>query len=54
MIAEFTDTFHLADRSYWRPTSGLVFAETEHVKPIEQLVIPFRDFFEVSSTSGSD
>ncbi|MEK4259810.1 hypothetical protein NST45_14835 [Paenibacillus sp. FSL R7-0163] len=47
LIAGFTDTIHLADRSYWRTTSGLVLAETEHVKPIEQLVIPFRDFFSV-------
>ncbi|MEK3944367.1 hypothetical protein [Paenibacillus sp. FSL H3-0310] len=44
LIAGFTDTIHLADRSYWRTTSGLVLAETEHVRRIEKLVILFRYF----------
>jgi CPA2 family monovalent cation:H+ antiporter-2 len=44
LIAGFSESTRLADRSYWRTTSGLVLAETEHVRRIEKLVILFRYF----------
>lgn len=44
LIAGFSESTRLADRSYWRTTSGLFLAETEHVRRIEKLVILFRYF----------
>ncbi|AWV33325.1 hypothetical protein CD191_12235 [Paenibacillus odorifer] len=44
LITGFSETTHLADRSYWRTTSGLVLAETERERRIEKLVILFRYF----------
>lgn len=43
-IAGFSETIHVAE-AIGALLVGLVLAETEHVKRIEHLVIPFRDFF---------
>ncbi|AWB45950.1 cation/H(+) antiporter [Paenibacillus sp. CAA11] len=43
-IAGFSETIHVAE-AIGALLVGLVLAETEHVKRIEKLVIPFRDFF---------
>ncbi|QQZ60152.1 cation:proton antiporter [Paenibacillus sonchi] len=44
LIAGFSETIHVAE-AIGALLVGLVLAETEHVKRIEKLVIPFRDFF---------
>ncbi|MBY3620443.1 cation:proton antiporter [Acinetobacter sp. CUI P1] len=44
LIAGFSETIHVAE-AIGALLFGLVLAETEHVKRIEKLVIPFRDFF---------
>lgn len=44
LIAGFSETIHVAE-AIGALLVGLVLAETEHVKRIEHLVIPFRDFF---------
>lgn len=44
LIAGFSETIHVAE-AIGALLVGLVLAETEHVKHIEHLVIPFRDFF---------
>lgn len=44
MIAGFAETLHVAE-AIGALLIGLVLAETDHQKRIEQLVIPFRDFF---------
>lgn len=43
-VAGFSETIHVAE-AIGALLLGLVFSETEHRKRIEQLVIPFRDFF---------
>lgn len=44
LIAGFSETIHVAE-AIGALLVGLVLAETEHLKRIEHLVIPFRDFF---------
>lgn len=44
LVAGFSETIHVAE-AIGALLVGLVLAETEHVKRIEHLVIPFRDFF---------
>jgi len=44
LIAGFSETIHVAE-AIGALLVGLVLAETEHVKRIEKLIIPFRDFF---------
>jgi CPA2 family monovalent cation:H+ antiporter-2 len=44
IIAGFSETIHVAE-AIGALLVGLVLAETEHIKRIEHLVIPFRDFF---------
>lgn len=44
IIAGFSETIHVAE-AIGALLVGLVFAETEHRKRIEQLIMPFRDFF---------
>ncbi|ALC80600.1 MULTISPECIES: cation:proton antiporter [Bacillus] len=43
-IAGFSETIHVAE-AIGALLLGLVFSETEHSDRIEQLVVPFRDFF---------
>lgn len=43
-VAGFSETIHVAE-AIGALLLGLVFSETEHSHRIEQLVIPFRDFF---------
>ncbi|MDR6549061.1 cation:proton antiporter [Paenibacillus qinlingensis] len=44
IIAGFSETIHVAE-AIGALLVGLVLAETEHMKRIEQLILPFRDFF---------
>ncbi|NGM83294.1 cation:proton antiporter [Paenibacillus sp. 7124] len=44
LVAGFSETIHVAE-AIGALLVGLVLAETEHVKRIEKLIIPFRDFF---------
>ncbi|MFD0868932.1 cation:proton antiporter [Paenibacillus residui] len=44
LIAGFSETFHVAE-AIGALMVGLVLAESVHVKRIEQLILPFRDFF---------
>jgi len=44
LIAGFSETIHVAE-AIGALLIGLVLAETEHMKRIEHLVMPFRDFF---------
>ncbi|MFP4974525.1 cation:proton antiporter [Paenibacillus sp. CN-4] len=44
LIAGFSETIHVAE-AIGALLAGLVLADTDHVKRIEKLVIPFRDFF---------
>lgn len=44
LIAGFSETIHVAE-AIGALLAGLVLAETEHMKRIEHLVLPFRDFF---------
>lgn len=44
LIAGFSETIHVAE-AIGALLIGLVLAETEHMKRIEHLVLPFRDFF---------
>ena len=44
LIAGFSETIHVAE-AIGALLVGLVLAETEHLKRIEHMVIPFRDFF---------
>jgi monovalent cation:H+ antiporter-2, CPA2 family len=44
LVAGFSETIHVAE-AIGALLVGLVLAETEHRQRIEQLVIPFRDFF---------
>ncbi len=44
VIAGFSETIHVAE-AIGALLVGLVFAETEHRRRIEQLILPFRDFF---------
>ncbi len=43
-VAGFSETIHVAE-AIGALLLGLVFSETEHSDRIEQLVVPFRDFF---------
>lgn len=44
LVAGFSETLHIAE-AIGALLIGLVLAETEHVKRIEHLTVPFRDFF---------
>ncbi|TDF98637.1 cation:proton antiporter [Paenibacillus piri] len=44
VIAGFSETIHVAE-AIGALLVGLVLAETEHMKRIEHLILPFRDFF---------
>lgn len=44
LLAGFSETIHVAE-AIGALLLGLVLAETEHVKRIEHLILPFRDFF---------
>lgn len=44
LIAGFSETIHVAE-AIGALLVGLVLAETEHMKRIEHLILPFRDFF---------
>ncbi|UQZ82183.1 K(+)/H(+) antiporter YhaU [Paenibacillus konkukensis] len=44
IIAGFSETIHVAE-AIGALLVGLVLAETEHMKRIEHLILPFRDFF---------
>ncbi|WP_213525463.1 cation:proton antiporter [Paenibacillus sp. J31TS4] len=44
LVAGFSETIHVAE-AIGALLVGLVLAETEHRKRIEQLILPFRDFF---------
>ncbi|GFN31449.1 cation:proton antiporter [Paenibacillus xylaniclasticus] len=44
LVAGFSETIHVAE-AIGALLIGLVLAETEHMKRIEQLILPFRDFF---------
>ncbi|MFC4304919.1 cation:proton antiporter [Cohnella boryungensis] len=44
LIAGFSETIHVAE-AIGALLIGLVLAETEHMKRIEKLILPFRDFF---------
>lgn len=44
LVAGFSETLHVAE-AIGALLVGLVLAETEHVHRIEQMIIPFRDFF---------
>jgi CPA2 family monovalent cation:H+ antiporter-2 len=43
-VAGFSETLHVAE-AIGALLLGLVLAETEHMKRIEHLILPFRDFF---------
>lgn len=44
LIAGFSETIHVAE-AIGALLIGLILAETEHMKRIEHLILPFRDFF---------
>lgn len=44
LVAGFSETIHVAE-AIGALLVGLVLAETEHMKRIEHLILPFRDFF---------
>lgn len=44
LVAGFSETIHVAE-AIGALLVGLVLAETEHMKRIEKLILPFRDFF---------
>ena len=44
LIAGFSETIHVAE-AIGALLVGLILAETEHMKRIEHLILPFRDFF---------
>jgi CPA2 family monovalent cation:H+ antiporter-2 len=44
IVAGFSETIHVAE-AIGALLIGLVLAETEHMKRIEKLILPFRDFF---------
>lgn len=44
VVAGFSETIHVAE-AIGALLVGLVLAETEHVKRIEHMILPFRDFF---------
>ncbi len=44
LVAGFSETIHVAE-AIGALLIGLVLAETEHMKRIEKLILPFRDFF---------
>ncbi|MBG9791619.1 potassium transporter [Paenibacillus dendritiformis] len=44
LVAGFSETIHVAE-AIGALLTGLILAETMHMKRIEQLILPFRDFF---------
>ncbi len=44
LVAGFSETIHVAE-SIGALLVGLILAETEHVKRIEHMILPYRDFF---------
>ncbi|CUH95075.1 K(+)/H(+) antiporter YhaU [Propionispora sp. 2/2-37] len=44
LIAGFSETIHVAE-AIGALLAGLILAETEHMKRIEHMILPFRDFF---------
>ncbi len=52
IIAGFSETIHVAE-AIGALLVGLVLAETEHMKRIEHLILPFRDFFSGRSSSSA-
>lgn len=44
LVAGFSETIHVAE-AIGALLAGLVLAETEHMKRVEHMILPFRDFF---------